>query len=58
MPEESRLYFLKYITADIKSAATSMGKKFIDEMRKNCAELKINAQNKLGEVLSFIENKL
>ena len=33
-------------------------KKFVDEMRMNCAELKINAQNKLGEVLGFIENKL
>jgi glutamate formiminotransferase/formiminotetrahydrofolate cyclodeaminase len=33
-------------------------KQFVDEMRKNCAELKINAQNKLDEVLSFIENKL
>jgi glutamate formiminotransferase/formiminotetrahydrofolate cyclodeaminase len=32
--------------------------KFVDEMRKNCAELKTNAQKKLGEVLSFVESKL
>jgi glutamate formiminotransferase/formiminotetrahydrofolate cyclodeaminase len=32
--------------------------KFIDEMRNSCLELKTKAQKKLGEVLSFIENKL
>jgi glutamate formiminotransferase/formiminotetrahydrofolate cyclodeaminase len=33
-------------------------KKFVDEMRNSCSELKTKAQKKLGEVLSFIENKL
>jgi glutamate formiminotransferase / formiminotetrahydrofolate cyclodeaminase len=33
-------------------------KQFVDEMRKTCSELKTKAQKKLGEVLSFIENKL
>jgi len=33
-------------------------KKFVDEMRKTCAELKTTAQKKLGEVLSFVELKL
>jgi len=32
--------------------------KFVDEMKKTCAELKTNAQKKLVEVLSFVENKL
>lgn len=32
--------------------------KFVDEMRKTCAELKSKAQKKLGEVLSFVELKL
>jgi glutamate formiminotransferase/formiminotetrahydrofolate cyclodeaminase len=32
--------------------------KFVDEMRKTCAELKTRANNKLTEVLSFVENKL
>jgi len=32
--------------------------KFVDEMRKTCADLKSTAQKKLGEVLSFIELKL
>ena len=32
--------------------------KFVDEMKKTCAELKTTAQNKLGEVLIFVENKL
>jgi glutamate formiminotransferase / formiminotetrahydrofolate cyclodeaminase len=33
-------------------------KQFVDEMRNTCAELKTKAQKKLGEVLSFVENKL
>lgn len=32
--------------------------KFVDEMRKTCAELKQKANKKLDEVLSFIESKL
>ncbi|GMU98143.1 MAG: hypothetical protein AMXMBFR51_08810 [Ignavibacteriota bacterium] len=32
--------------------------KFVDEMRKTCAELKEKAQKKLNEVLSFVESKL
>jgi glutamate formiminotransferase / formiminotetrahydrofolate cyclodeaminase len=32
--------------------------KFVDEMRKSCAELKEKAQKKLGEVLGFVERKL
>jgi glutamate formiminotransferase/formiminotetrahydrofolate cyclodeaminase len=32
--------------------------KFVDEMRKSCAELKEKAQRKLGEVLGFVESKL
>ena len=33
-------------------------KKFNEEMRKTCAELKEKARNKLGDVLNFVENKL
>ncbi len=33
-------------------------KKFVDEMRTNCAELKEKAQKKLSEVLEFVESKL
>jgi len=33
-------------------------KKFTEEMRKTCAELKEKARNKLGDVLNFVENKL
>jgi len=32
--------------------------KFVDEMRKTCAILKEKAQKELGQVLSFVENKL
>ena len=32
--------------------------KFVDEMRRTCAELKTNAQKKLNEVLEFVESKL
>lgn len=32
--------------------------KFVDEMKKNCSELKSTAQKKLGKVLGFVENKL
>jgi glutamate formiminotransferase/formiminotetrahydrofolate cyclodeaminase len=32
--------------------------KFVDEMRKTCAELKAKAQKKLQEVLEFVEGKL
>ncbi len=32
--------------------------KFVDEMRKTCAELKTNAQKKLNEVLNIVESKL
>jgi glutamate formiminotransferase/formiminotetrahydrofolate cyclodeaminase len=32
--------------------------KFVDEMRKTCATLKEKAQKELGQVLSFVENKL
>ncbi len=32
--------------------------KFVDEMRKTCAELKLKAQKKLSDVLNFVENKL
>ena len=32
--------------------------KFVDKMRMSCAELKEKAQNKLSEVLNFVENKL
>ena len=33
-------------------------KKFNDDMRKTCAELKDKAQKKLGDILSFVESKL
>lgn len=33
-------------------------KKFVDEMKSTCAELKMNAQKKLSEVLLFVESKL
>jgi len=33
-------------------------KKFVDEMRKTCVELKDKAQKKLNEVLGFVESKL
>jgi len=33
-------------------------KKFVDEMRTTCADLKEKAQHKLGEVLGFVESKL
>ncbi len=32
--------------------------KFVDEMRKNCSELKEKAQKKLEQILSFVESKL
>jgi glutamate formiminotransferase / formiminotetrahydrofolate cyclodeaminase len=32
--------------------------KFVDEMKKSCAELKEKAQKKLEEVLAFVESKL
>ncbi len=32
--------------------------KFVDEIKKTCAELKEKAQNKLNEILSFVENEL
>ena len=32
--------------------------KFVDEMKKTCAELKSKSQKKLNEVLSFVESKL
>ncbi len=32
--------------------------KFVDEMKKTCAELKSNAQKKLNNVLGFVESKL
>jgi len=33
-------------------------KKFVDEMRSTCTELKNKAQRKLSEVLGYIESKL
>lgn len=33
-------------------------KKFNDEMRKTCAELKVKAQGKLSEVLNYVESNL
>jgi glutamate formiminotransferase/formiminotetrahydrofolate cyclodeaminase len=33
-------------------------KKFVDELKTACADLKVKAQKKLNEVLSFVESKL
>jgi len=30
----------------------------VDEMRKTCADLKVEAQKKLDQVLGFVESKL
>jgi len=33
-------------------------KKFNDDMRKTCAELKVKGQKKLNDVLNFVESNI